>query len=190
MKPAPEIYFPDRASLRAWLREFHASHAPIWLVYDKKRPGLPQALSYDDIVEEALCFGWIDSLPGRVDEARTKVYLCPRKARSVWSALNKRRIARLLELGLMTPAGQAKIDAAKADGSWTVLDAAEAGLIPDDLASALASNTKAKASFDAFPPGARKRIVMWVTAAKRAETRAKRVQTTVEHAAEGKRVVG
>lgn len=193
---APEMYFADRGALRAWLTRNHATHPPIWLVYDKATPGGgARALSYDAIVEEALCFGWIDSVSGRVDERRSKLYFSARKPGSVWSALNKRRIQTLTEQGLMTPAGQALITRAQADGSWTALDRAEALEIPKDLlaaftaASRIASPTgrsrarRARANFESFPPGVRKRILWWVMSAKRPQTRAARVAEVARDAA-------
>lgn len=188
---APELHFPSRAALRRWLVANHADHGPIWLVYDKKPvDGSAHALTYDDIVEEALCFGWIDSVAGRVDERRAKLYFSPRKPRSVWSALNKRRVAKLEADGLMTPAGRVKIDAAKIDGSWTALDAAESLTVPPDLGRALRARRGAKKHFDAFPPGVRKQILTWVYGAKRPETRARRVDTVAELAQANLRAVG
>jgi uncharacterized protein YdeI (YjbR/CyaY-like superfamily) len=181
---APELHFVSRAALRAWLADNHASHPAIWLVYDKKPASGTWPLSYDDIVEEAICFGWIDSVVGKVDARRSKLYFSPRKPRSVWSALNKKRVAKLTELGIIMPAGQAKIDQAKADGSWAALDKVDALVVPDDLAQALAKNKAAKRHFDAFPPGARKIILTWIYAAKRPETRAKRVDESVRLAAQ------
>lgn len=179
----PEIYFKDRAALRTWLSKHHATHGPIWLVYDKRNTNGVRHLSYDDIVEEALCFGWIDSVSGSVSATRAKLYFSPRKPRSGWSALNKRRIERLLAEGLMTPAGQTKIDAAKADGSWSALDAAEALEVPPDLKTALRANAAAQRHFNAFPPGVRKQILTWIGSAKRDATRRERVNTTVSLAA-------
>jgi uncharacterized protein YdeI (YjbR/CyaY-like superfamily) len=180
---APQVYIPSRKALRDWLQQHHASHGSIWLVYDKATKSAPCKLTYDDIVEEALCFGWIDSVAGRVSDTQSKLYLSPRKRRSVWSALFKKRIASLQARGLMTPAGQAKIDGAITDGTWTTLDSAEALEVPADLASAFASNEQAKANFDAFPPGARKLALTWIVTAKRAETRAARIAETVTLAA-------
>jgi uncharacterized protein YdeI (YjbR/CyaY-like superfamily) len=186
-----EIYFPDRTSLRAWLSVNHDSHGSIWLVYDKKAKGTTEptvrALSYDDIVEEALCFGWIDSVSGRVDDRRAKLYFSPRKPGSVWSALNKKRVAALSTAGLLQPAGIAKIEAAKADGSWTILDAAESLRVPRDLAAAFAKNARARKNYDAFPPGVQKNILTWITTAKRPETRVMRVAETVRLAAKNVR---
>jgi uncharacterized protein YdeI (YjbR/CyaY-like superfamily) len=187
---APELHFPTRAALRQWLAANHASHGPIWLVYDKKAAAGPRALTYDDIVEEALCFGWIDSVAGSVSATRSKLYFSPRKPRSVWSALNKRRVAKLEADGLMTPAGRVKIDAAKADGSWSALDAAESLTVPPDLAKAFRAHRGSKKHFDAFPPGVRKQILTWVYGAKRPETRAARVRTVAELARANIRALG
>lgn len=176
------VYFKDRPALRGWLTQHHATHAAIWLVYDKGTR-TARALSYDDIVEEALCFGWIDSVSGRVSDTQSRLYFSPRKPRSVWSALNKRRITSLQQQGLITPAGQAKIDAAIADGSWTTLDAAEALEVPADLKLAFAKQPSARANFNAFPPGARKQALTWIITAKRPETRALRITQTVQLAA-------
>ncbi|HEX8875811.1 MAG TPA: YdeI/OmpD-associated family protein [Phycisphaerales bacterium] len=184
---AKSVYFPDRAALRAWLHDHHDSHPAIWLVYDKKQAKADRALTYDDIVEEALCFGWIDSVARSVDAARASLYFSPRKPGSTWSAVNKKRLPRLIEQGLIHPAGQAKIDRAKKDGSWTTLDAIERLEVPADLASAFDANPKAKTNFDAFPPGARKQILYWITSAKRDETRADRIRRSLAAIAKGQR---
>lgn len=179
---AAHVYFADRAALRQWLTTHHAEHGPIWLVYDKKSAGgkgAGRALSYDDIVEEALCFGWIDSVAGRVDERQAKLYFSPRRPRGVWSARNKRIIETLVARGLMMPAGLAAIERAKANGAWSALNAAEALEMPADLAAEFARHPKARANYDAFPPGARKQVLLWVTSAKRAQTRADRVKRAV-----------
>jgi uncharacterized protein YdeI (YjbR/CyaY-like superfamily) len=109
--------------------------------------------------------------------------VAPRKPGSTWSASNKKRVARLAAEGLMTPAGQAKIDGARKDGSWSFLDDIEKLLVPDDLAAALARNRRARSNFDAFTPSARKIILLWIKTAKRDHTRAKRISETVRLAA-------
>ncbi len=139
---------------------------------------------YADVVEEALCYGWIDGLPRKLDAERTMLFLSPRRPRSVWSALNKERIARLESMGAMTEAGRAKIEAAKKDGSWNTLDASDALQVPTDLASALATSPAAQKHFAAFPPGARKMILEWVLSARTAPTRAQRIDRTVTLAAQ------
>ncbi len=180
----PEVRFASRDGLRAWLETQHACHGPIWLVHEKKRADGQRVLTYDEIVEEAICFGWIDSVAGRVDDRWTKVYLSPRKPGSVWSALNKRRVERLAAGNRIAPAGWRTIEAAKADGSWAALDAAEALEMPEDLNHALADNPRAREHFEAFPRGVRRNILAWIASAKRAETRARRVGETVRLASQ------
>lgn len=176
------VEFTSRAQWRAWLRKHHARDTGIWLVHWKK--AFPDKhIGYAAIVEEALCFGWIDSLPRKLDEQRTMLYLSPRTRKSVWSKLNKERVARLLAEGRMAKAGLAKVEAAKADGSWSALDAIEELEIPADLFKALARNAVAKRHFDAFTPSARKMILAWIGGARTPATRADRVRQTVEQAA-------
>ncbi len=175
---APRIHIKDRPALRSWLRKNHQDHGPIWLVYDKKSADAARSLSYDDIVEEALCFGWIDSVVRSLSAEQAMLYFSPRKKRSVWSAVNKRRIESLRQRNLMTPAGERLIEAAIRDGTWTTLDAAESLEIPPDLAAALKALREARANFDAFPKGVRKAILTWITLAKKPETRASRISET------------
>lgn len=179
----PAFYAPDRAAWRAWLTDNHASASGIWLVYFKKESGWPR-VAYDDAVEEALCFGWVDSRPNEIDADRYMQLFSPRKAKSPWSRLNKTRVEALIAQGLMMPAGLAKIEAAKQDGSWTAYDAIEDLTMPPDLAAALAANPTAQGYFDAFPPTSKKNILWWIHSAKRPETRAKRIEETVRLAAQ------
>ncbi len=151
------------------------------------RRGHGPVLEYEAAVEEALCFGWVDSTAGRVDERRAKLYFAPRKAGSGWAATNKARVERLLAAGLMAPAGIAAVERAKADGSWTALDAIEQGVVPDDLAAALAASPPAAANFDAFPKSVRRAILYWISQAKRPETRAARILETATLAARNER---
>lgn len=192
MPPAstPTLYFPDRPSLRAWLAANHSTHAPIWLAFDRKSAGRAEALTYDAIVEEALCFGWIDSLPGKISDTRTRLYLAPRKPRSVWSALNKRRVQSLEKQGLIAPPGAEKIARAKRDGSWDALNAVadvDQGVLPNDFAAALNVAKSAAGNFASFPPGVRRQTVQWIITAKRPETRAERIRISVAMAAENLR---
>ncbi|NJL53076.1 MAG: hypothetical protein HC930_14395 [Hydrococcus sp. SU_1_0] len=140
-------------------------------------------MPYNDVVEECLCFGWIDSLPRKLDQQRTMLYISPRKQNSNWSKANKDRVARLQTLGLLQPAGLAKIEQAKKDGSWYFLDDVEASILPDDLKLALTENEIALKNFAAFPPSAKRGILEWIKNAKRPETRIKRIQDTVTKAA-------
>ncbi len=184
--PANSVECRTRAEWRAWLAAHHATSAGVWLIYFKKDSGEPQ-LPYGEQVEEALCFGWVDSKPNKLDDKRTMLYFAPRKPGSGWARTNKERVRRLIADGLMTAAGQAKIEAAKKDGSWTMLDAIERMEVPPELAAALDANPTAKGHFDAFPPGVRKGIFQWIVTAKRPETRAKRVAETVALAAKNVR---
>lgn len=175
----------DRAAWRAWLAANHATSPGIWLVYIKAdaAKAIAHNLSYDDAVEECICFGWIDSKVNTIDARTYKQLITPRKPGSVWSALNKRRVAALEAAKLIAAPGREKIEAAKRDGSWTALDAIEALVIPEDLRAAFAKNTKARANFENFPPSAKKVALTWIASAKRDETRRTRVAETVRLAA-------
>ena len=180
---APRLELRTRAAWRRWLATHHGEASGIWLVLAKKGAG---GLSYDDAVEEALCFGWIDSRVRRLDEGRFQQWYCPRRSGSIWSALNKARVERLREAGLLAPAGLARIEAAMADGSWGILDRVEALEMPEDLAAALAAVRGAEAGFSALAASMRKPLLYWVLSAKRPQTRAGRVAAVVEAAAEGR----
>jgi uncharacterized protein YdeI (YjbR/CyaY-like superfamily) len=171
-----------RVQWRRWLQGHHVASKGVWLVTFKKGSGQPQ-LVYGDAVEEALAFGWVDSKPRKLDDARSMLWFAPRKAGSGWSRPNKERIARLQAAGLMAPAGQAVVDAARADGSWSRLDAVEDGVVPADLAAALAALPGAAPNFDAFPRSSRRGILEWIEQARTAATRDKRVRETARLAA-------
>jgi uncharacterized protein YdeI (YjbR/CyaY-like superfamily) len=185
MQDAPLVHADDRPTWRSWLEGQHATTTGAWLVTWRKGQG--PVLDYGEAVEEALCFGWVDSTGGRFDERRTKVYFAPRKTRSVWSASNKERVQRLIAAGLMRPAGLAAIERARANGSWTALDEIERGIVPSDLAAALEANPPAAERFAAFPWSARRAILIWVAAAKKPETRTARVRETAVRAARNER---
>lgn len=172
--------------LRAWLEENHDRAHSVWLVTYKKHV-TSKHVPYDALVEEALCFGWVDSQPRALDADRSMRLLSPRRRGSGWSAVNKRRIARLAEAGRLHPAGLAKIEAAKADGSWNRLDAVESLSVPSDLADALLSHPPASDNFSAFPPSSRRSILEWIAQAKKPETRAKRIGETARLAARNRR---
>jgi uncharacterized protein YdeI (YjbR/CyaY-like superfamily) len=174
------------AEWRQWLLENYASSPGIWFVYYKKGSGKPR-VSYDEAVEEALCFGWIDGLARRLDEERAMLLFTPRKPRSVWSKPNKERVAKLITAGRMLEAGMLKIDVAKQNGSWEALTDSDALLIPADLTEALQANPIAQQYFTAFSPSTKKVILAWISSAKRPETRTQRIQTTVVLAAENKK---
>ncbi len=169
-----------------WLDTNHESSSGVWLIVYKKSTG-KQVFSFEESIEDALCYGWIDSKPGKVDEQRTKLWFTPRKPKTGWSKLNKERIERLIAEGRMMPAGQAKIDAAKQDDSWSLLDSVEALEIPDDLAAKFDDHPGSRKNFEAFPRSTRRGILEWILKAKRSETRDKRLDETAKFAAENKR---
>lgn len=185
--PPPNSVHPEtRAAWRAWLETHHARPDGVWLVSWKKDSGRPR-FDYGEAVEEALCFGWVDSLPRKLDARRSMLWFAPRKAGTGWSKPNKERVGRLVAAGLMAPAGLAKVDAAKADGSWGKLDAVERLEVPADLAAALAELPSAAEHFDAFPRSAKRGILEWILQAKRPETRARRVAETARLAQQNQR---
>lgn len=173
------IEIVSRAQLRDWLIAHHGQAESVWLVTWKKASG-DRHVPYGDIVDEVLCFGWIDSLPRKLDEDRSMLLISPRKRGSAWSAVNKAKVERLSAAGLIHPAGQAVIDAARADGSWTRLDAVDALLVPPDLEAALAARPDAAENFARFPPSTRRGILEWIIQAKRPETRNKRITETAD----------
>jgi uncharacterized protein YdeI (YjbR/CyaY-like superfamily) len=140
-------------------------------------------LSYVEAVEEALCFGWIDGQVRGIDSTRYMRLLSPRRPKSVWSKLNKQRVQELMQAGLMTSAGLAAIETAKANGSWTILDAVEELEIPEDLASALTAEPDAARNFAGFPVTARKEYLYWVLSASRSTSRQERIKAVVALAA-------
>ena len=182
--PQEEVYVRSRAEWRQWLFENAAHSSGIWLIYDK---GPARILSYDDIVEEALCFGWIDSKPRRLDDTRAMLYVAPRKPTSAWSQLNKQRAERLLVAGLMQPAGLAAIETAKRNGTWTALEKVEQLIEPDDLRAAFAQNPQAREHWGLCPRSTKRAILEWIASAKTAETRAQCIARTVAEAAASRR---
>lgn len=175
-------YARDRSQWRKWL-EKHATSSGVWLVYYKKGSGKP-SVSYDEAVEEALCFGWIDSRVNALDDQRYMQFFSPRKPNSSWSKLNKQRVEQLIQNGLMTAAGLEIIEAAKRDGSWSALDAIEDLQLSADIMAALDSNKTAAENFMAFSTSVKKNILRWIESAKRPETRLQRIAETVTLAAQ------
>lgn len=182
----PTLEVTSRRQLRQWLEHNHATSAGVWLVRWKKGTG-HDYVTYDDVVEEALCFGWIDSQPRALDDQRSMLLLTPRKPTSRWSKLNRARVTRLDEAGLLTSAGRAAVDFAKTSGTWSALDEVEALSEPDDLRGALDANPQAREAWDQFPRSTRRAILEWILSAKRTDTRRARIDKTVSEAAIGRR---
>jgi uncharacterized protein YdeI (YjbR/CyaY-like superfamily) len=178
IEPHPNSVHPlTAAEWRAWLVVNHTRAQGVWLISYKKASGKP-AMTYEEAVEAALAFGWIDGKAKKLDAERTMLWVAPRKPGSGWSRPNKERVERLIADGCMTPAGLARIEAAKADGSWTLLDAVENLEVPLDLSAEFERYPDARANWEAFPRSAKRAILEWIVQAKRTETRAKRVEAT------------
>ena len=184
--PPNSTHPATREEWRAWLEQHHERDEGVWLVRYKQGARKP-TFGYDATVEEAIYFGWVDSLPRKLDAERSMLYFAPRKPRSGWSRANKQRVARMTAQGRMAPAGLAKVEAAKADGSWSALDEIENLVVPDDLRAALDARPPAAEHFDAFPRSAKRGILEWIATAKRAETRTRRIEETARLAAENVR---
>ncbi len=171
-----------RYQWRQWLEKNHATAKGVWFTYFKKETGKPR-VSYEEAVEEALCFGWIDSLPRKLDDERTMLKFTPRKASSVWSKVNKARIEKLINDKQMMPAGFACIELAKQNGSWDKLTASDHAAanneVPYDLHILFEKNKKAKENFQRFSFSIRKQFLSWIDNAKRSETRVARLKQTV-----------
>jgi uncharacterized protein YdeI (YjbR/CyaY-like superfamily) len=177
-----QVRIDSREALRAWLQSNFQSPDSVWLVYQKQSSG--GRVRWNDIVEEALCFGWIDSLPRAVDDTRTMLLISPRKLKSQWSAKNKQHIESLRQRGLMHAAGEAAVTRAQANGTYDALDAVSALEIPADLKIEFSRYEAAHRLFEAFPPSVRRGILEWITAAKRPATRAQRIAETARLASD------
>lgn len=186
---AIELTVADHAAWRAWLVEHHNSPAGVWLSLAKKGTTEPTSLRYDDALEEALCFGWIDGVIQRVDESTYRQRFTPRRARSKWSQRNVGKVERLTAEGRMHPSGIAEVERAKGDGRWQAAYAGQADLeVPEDLAAALAVEPRARGMFDILTRQNRYAVLYRIADAKRAETRARRIKQFVAMLARGETV--
>ncbi len=185
----PIHHVESRAQWRAWLVANHATARGVWLCSWRRHTGRP-VCPYPDAVEEALCFGWIDSTVNQLDDDRGLQLMTPRKPKSTWTRLNRRRVEEMEAAGLMTDAGRRAVEVARANGWWTILDPVEDLIEPDDLAVALDAVPPAREAWDGFPPTARRQMLFWVVSAGRPETRAARVAAIVGRAALGERAQG
>ncbi|MGW4369533.1 YdeI/OmpD-associated family protein [Nocardia takedensis] len=183
----PIFHAETRAQWRSWLEHNHDATRGVWLCsWRADHPRCP----YPEAVEEAICFGWIDSTTTVLDERRGLQLFTPRRAKSPWTRLNRRRAADMEDRGLMTEAGRAAIAAAKSTGWWTIADQVEDLEEPAELAAALDRDPPARAAWDGFPPSARKQMLWWVVSAAREATRADRIAQIVAAASEGRRARG
>lgn len=184
--PENSVHPLSRKEWRSWLQKHHTRDEGVWLISYNKHTAKPR-VEYYEAVEEALCFGWVDSKGNKLDDERTMLWFAPRRQGSNWAATNKARVEKLMAAGLMTPAGLAKIEASKLDGSWTALDGVEQLEMPPDLKKELQKYPHAKAHFEAFPKSVRRGILEWILNAKRPETREKRVAETASLAEKNER---
>lgn len=182
MDQVQEFYARNRQEWRQWLTDNHDTQVAVWVVFNK---GKKRTLGYEEIVEEALCFGWVDSVAGRVDEERTKLYVSKRKPKSAWAKTNKVRVERLREKGLMTPAGEFAIAIAKENGAWDQLNLSDNLIKPPELDAGLSANQKAHEFYDSMPPSSQRLILEWIYGAKTDKTRLARIEQTIDLATQG-----
>ena len=185
----PIYHAQSRAQLRAWLEQHHDTAPGLWLCSWRSAEAGPRC-PYPEVVEEAICFGWIDSTVTVLDDDRALQLLTPRKPKSGWTRLNRRRVADMEAAGLMTDAGRRAVEVARHNGRWTIYDAVEDLIEPDELAAALDANAAARRAWDGFPPSARKQMLWWVIGAAKEDTRARRIATIVDKAEHGERATG
>jgi uncharacterized protein YdeI (YjbR/CyaY-like superfamily) len=184
------IYHPaNLAAWRAWLAVHGDTARGVWVASWRKGSGRVP-VPYEDLVEEAICFGWIDSTVNILDDERALQLMTPRKPKSAWTRLNRQRAAVLETQGRMTGAGRRAVEAAKANGWWTIYDPVEDLREPDDLARALDASARARIAWDGFPPSARKQMLWWVISAGKPETRTTRIAKIVAEAEQGRRAAG
>lgn len=185
----PELLVPDAQAWRRWLERHHTDPTGVRLVLAKKHTTTPTSLSYDQALDEALCFGWIDGQLTRKDDATYRQRFTPRRSRSTWSKRNVGLVERLIAEGRMQPAGSAEVDRAKADGRWDAAYASHAtAQVPADLAAALSENAAALEMFEALTRQNRYAILYRLETAKRADTRARRITTFVDMLAQGETI--
>jgi uncharacterized protein YdeI (YjbR/CyaY-like superfamily) len=175
-----EVFCPtSQQEWRQWLEENHRSKQSVWLVYYKKKAQMP-TISWSEAVDEALCFGWIDSTAKPVDEQTYRQFFTKRKPKSVWSKINKDKIVELSKNGLIAEAGYKVIEIAKQNGSWETLDDVEALIIPEDLELALQTESGLKEIFLNLSRSVIKSHLYRLALAKLPETRQKRISETIE----------
>jgi uncharacterized protein YdeI (YjbR/CyaY-like superfamily) len=184
------VYHPaTREAWQAWLEEHQDDTPGVWVVSWRSSTGRT-TVSYDAIVEEALCVGWVDSTVNILDDERGLQLVTPRKPRSTWAQSNKVRVARLEAEGRMGPRGRRAIEVAKANGWWDILEDVEALREPEELAVSLDEVPAARQTWDGFPPSARKQMLFWIVSAVKDDTRRRRIHTVVQSAARGERAKG
>lgn len=179
-----KTYYPKtKQDLRKWLEKNHVTQDAVWLIFYKKHTGKP-TVNWSDAVDEALCFGWIDSKAETIDDNTFRQYFCKRKPNSTWSKINKQKIENLMSQGLMTPSGLIVIEVARQNGSWTILDAVEELIIPQDLEEAFAKLDNSKDYFSSLSKSKKKVLLQWIALAKTDTTRQRRIFEIAENASQ------
>jgi len=188
MKMTEKLYVTNRDDWRAWLEENHNTKKEVWLIYYKKHTGKPR-IPYADAVEEALCFGWIDSIVKRIDDEKYAQKFTPRKDKSNWSELNMKRARKMIRKGRMTKAGLAKFKEIEKNikERLKTKPSKKKLIIPSDLKKELMKNKKAWDNFNNFAPSYKRLYIRWITDAKRKETREKRIKQTIIWSAQNKK---
>ncbi|MBL7971948.1 MAG: YdeI/OmpD-associated family protein [Prolixibacteraceae bacterium] len=177
-----EIFYPTSPTAwRKWLEKNHPSKQAVWLVFYNKSSSR-QSVSWSDAVDVALCFGWIDSKKIKIDENTSHQFFSRRKPNSTWSKINKEKVQKLIDNGLMTPAGYESIETAKQNGTWTILDEVEELIIPQDLEKAFKKHKGSKEFFLSLSKTSKKMMLQWIVLAKQPETRQKRIAEIAENA--------
>ena len=180
---AHEVHINTLQDWHSWLKKNHTQTDGVWLVYYKQSSGKGD-VTIGGIIDEALCWGWVDSVVGKVDDERTKSYIAPRKPKSNWSKVNKEKVARLIKEKRMQPSGLAMVDLAKKTGTWDALNDVENLVTPKDLLHELKKYSDAYRNWEAFPRSPKRGILEWILNAKRPETRLKRIEETARLAQE------
>jgi uncharacterized protein YdeI (YjbR/CyaY-like superfamily) len=181
MKDAEEYYPKSAKDWRNWLALNHKNKDSIWLIFHKKNTP-SHNLSWSEAVDEALCFGWIDSTKKSIDKERFKQYFCKRKAKSNWSKVNKEKVKNLISADLMQEEGYKSIEIAKENGSWTILDSVEDLVVPNDLKKEFLAHPGSEVYFSSLSNSAKKILLYWIVSAKREETRRKRIIEIAQNA--------
>lgn len=181
----PKKLFKNRKEWRSWLMKNHDKETEIWLVFYKLKVK-KESIKYNEAVEEAICFGWIDSVVRRIDDEKHMQKYTPRKTNSIWSASNKARVAKLTAEGLMTEFGLRAVEVAKQNGSWSKLDSIDRLEIPKVLEDALSENKIAYKKFKELAPSRKKQFLWWIESAKRDDTKERRVKETIRLLIENK----
>ncbi len=182
--PTTEFTPCSKEEWRQWLEKHHATSEVVWLIYHRKNSGIP-SLTWSEAVDEALCFGWIDSTKKTIDNVRYKQMFTKRKPKSNWSKINKGKVAKLLDENRMMPSGLKSVEIAKENGSWNYLDDVEALVVPKDLLQKLNENKKADAFYKSLSQSKQKGVLYWLHSAKRAATREKRLSEIIDSANRG-----